>query len=383
MAYTNLDALPRFNTLEDQFSYYYEAAVKKSDDPIISTTSGMINARYGMELFSALSQEANAFGILPKFSYTRKGFRAITANEATSAGAAENANWPETDKPDVTEVSVALKNVRTPYDISMQEMIYEGNDDTVSNADLHKYYGVRHASVINGQLMATNGTLASNNFESLDRVCGSYSEVTNCTDAAAGAYSAGDLDIYSQDRDAAVSWVDAYVDHNSSVMRTFSLDLIVDAFGEVEVYGGKTNVIMTGKDTCADIEKEADVYVRYNMTGGALKSSFVSLGVNGVQTIEGTGKGTRTAELYGVPLFKSKDTVAESTGSSRIYGLDTGINELGVTPKVGIKMGMPPKRFVSEDVLGNNNLAVKYGYATIAELQCEIFRHRWKIRDLA
>lgn len=382
MAATNFDNLPRFRTLGEMFDYTYGEVVKKADDPALSTTSGFVNARYGMELFSSLSQEANAFGVLPQFAYNRKGFRAITANEATTASAAENGAWAETDKPDVTEVSVALKNVRTPYDISLQEMIYEGQDDTIANADLHKYYAERHKSAINGQLMSTNGTVASTNFESLDRICGSYLEVSTYTDAANAAYDANDLDIYSQNRDAAASWVDAYVSGATSD-RSFSLDMLLDAFGEVEYYQGETQVILTGKGTFADMEKAANAYVRYNMPGGALKEAFVSLGVNGVTTNAGIGVGTRTSAIYGVPMIKSKDTVTETSGSERIYGLDTKANPLGTTPKLGLKMGMLPKRFVSEDVLANDNLAHKFGYATIAELQCEIFRHQFKIRDLS
>jgi len=382
MAATNFDNLPRFRTLKEMFDYSYGEVVKKSDDPALSTTSGFVSAKYGMELFSSLSQEANAFGILPQFAYNRKGFRAITANEATTAGAAENAAWPETDKPDVTEVVVALKNVRTPYDISLQEMIYEGQDDTIANADLHKYFAERHKSVINSELLVEDGTVAGYGLESIDRVCGSYLEVSTYTQAANGSYTTNDVDMYSQDRDSAAGWTDAYVSGATSD-RAFSLDMLLDAFAEVEVYDGATQVLLTGKDTFADVEKAANAYVRYNMPGGALKEAFVSLGVNGISTNAGIGTGVRTSAVYGVPMIKSKDVVAETSGSSRIYGLDTRTNPLGTTPKLGIKMGMLPKRFVSEDVLANDNLAHKFGYATIAELQCEVFRHQFKIRDLS
>lgn len=378
----NIANLPRFNTLEDMYNFQYTEMIKKADDPIISTSSGFVNPIYGQELFSALSQESNAFGLLPKFSYQRKGFRAITANEATTAGVAENAAWGEKDKPAITEVAVPLKTVKTQWDQSMQELIYEGNDDVVATADLKGYFNSRHKSAINAQLLGTNGTVAGYNLESLDRVCASYLEDTTYTDAANAAYDANDNDIYSQDRDAAASWVDAYVS-GSTTDRAFSTDLILDVLSEVEYYDGKTNVMLTGKDTYADIEKAFDGYVRYNAPIGALGASFVELTVNGVKTVNGTGKGTRTAEVYGVPLFKSKDVVAETSGSSRIYLLDTGINPLGTTPKLGMKMGLLPTVFESKDVLANDNFGYKYGIATVAELQCEIFRHQGKIRDLA
>lgn len=380
--FLNEDVMPRFNTLEEQLRFWYDQNVNKGDDPVLANTSGMMNPVYGAKAFSQVSQESRAWGVLPKFPYNSRGMRALTTNETTSAGTTENGTNPDSDKPDLVEVSVPLKNVRTAYDYSLTAQVVEGKDDTIRLSDLESYYTMRHVSVINSQLLSTNGTVAGNNYESLDRICGSYGEISTVTQADNNAYSTNDLDIYSRDRDAAASWTDAYVDY-ATTDRAFDASMVLDAMNYVENYDGHTTVVLTGYDTYSDIEDAFEGYVRYNAPTGSLSSTFVNFTVEGVKGVEGTGKGTRTAQIYGVPLFKSKDVVQETSGKSRIYGLDTSVDPLGQGPRLGIKLGMPTMRFESRDVIANDNLAYRYLLVTIAELQCNHFRSQFKIRDLA
>ncbi|HUN19579.1 MAG TPA: hypothetical protein PLJ05_08365, partial [Caldisericia bacterium] len=225
--------------------------LKKSDAPVITSTTGVRNVIYGATLNSQVVTEANAFSILPKRAWSKSGYRAITAAGLTSGGnVTETGAIPETLKPTFAEIGVSPHRIARATNISEIEMLLEGKDDTVKWSDIINYTASEFKNTLNRNILAdadgaaTDGTIIT----PLDRVIASYSEL----DTELGSNEA---DIYGLDRDAAATWTDAQVSHAGSAGtetdRTLTLGLIDDVIAACEPYwdSDKNKVILTGYDT--------------------------------------------------------------------------------------------------------------------------------------
>jgi hypothetical protein len=375
----------KINTIEEMENLYYGSAgasmIAKADAPVLSSTTGVYNAVYGAQVWSQLNQTANTYGVLPKFSWDRDGWRVITARSASSGGGvAENATLPDTTKPTFVEVSTKAKMMATTFDVSelhQYTSAQSDNDAFGSMEQMRVLEGNTHAELMNVNLSLDNNTLAGNNIESIDRVVGSYSEI------AGVGQTAGDLDIYSLDRDAAATWSDSYVNHNSGTDRNLTDALITTTLQNVHENGGDTQVIVTGVDvTKSTLPGLYDEQVRYNALETGVK---VSINVNGISTEEGIGAGAHVSTLYGVPVIGDKDI--EKDTISRMYFLDTSDPEGYGRPRIGVKIMKPTQYFesgidVSGDPFAVNRLGNEGLYRTMGELICHFFGAQGKIRDL-
>lgn len=360
-------------TIADMEREYYldpqRSGYLQKDAPVISSTTGVYNPIYGMKVWSQLNMEVNAWSLLPKEVWNQSGWRVITARgDATvTGGVAENGNIPATKKPTFAQLSTKPKSVAHPFDTSEVQQFLGEIDDSLGDtmAFMRDWYSVEHPEHMNKMLLTDNDTLAGNNIESIDRVCGSYSEI------AGGSQDVGDLDIYSQDRDGGATWTDAYVDHNSGTDRTFTmslLDTVID--GITEASGKEPNIILTGYDTRQRILQEQEVMQRY------VEPKKVSIGMNGVQTASGVEAGFSVATYRDIPIFVSKDVPKDTI--SRVYCLNSDLLTIRVAkPTQYFEAGMD-----KGDPFGINRLGNEGMYRTMAELICYDFRAQGKIRDL-
>ena len=373
-----------FNNIGDMLRYFYGAKdVAKTDAPVLTSTSGVYNPVFGAQAFSQLNNEANAFGILPKYPWQKSGWRVITADAGTTAagGVAESGAMPDSIKPTFVEVSTKPKQVVHTFQVSMihDGLVKKGDDNIGDMEFLRGYFATLHAKRINEQLLADAATAqAGNNFESIDRVTANYAMI------AAFSITANYLDIYGVDRDAGASWADAVVSHASGTDRVLTMDLIRDTLSTLENNGARTNVLLTGNDTKYRIFGIADSQVRYH--GVVQKDVLVQIGINGVQTAEGINAGVRVATVYGIPLFSSQAVQQDTI--SRIYLLDTTIQEGTGIPRLGIAMLFPTLYFESGMSASDKNpFAINYtgskgAYYTAGELICTFFKAQGSIRDL-
>lgn len=362
--------------------YYGPQMVNKINAPVLSTTTGVYNAIYGAQAFSQLNNEANAFALLPKRPWSKSGWRVITADAGTvgDGGIAENGDIPDTIKPTFQEISTKPKQVAHSFDVSyIQEGLVKKGDDAIGDMEfLRGYFAVRHAKSINKQLLTDGDTLASNTFESIDRVTASYAYAT------AVGWTAGDEDIYGIDR-STYPWADAAVSHNSGTDRDLTDSIVRDfLFGTLKNNGARTNVIITGNDTYSKLIGLYENQVRY--PGVLQKNEMVQIGLNGVMTEEGAGYGQRVAAIYMIPVFTSqhvpKDTI------SRIYCLDTTDNDETGVPRLFISLMYPTLYFESGMSASDPNpfAIYRFGtqgvYYTAGELICTFFAAQGSIRDL-
>jgi len=362
--------------------YYGPHMVTKVNAPVLSSTTGVFNAVFGAQAFSQLNNEANVFGLLPKRPWQKSGWRAITADAGSTAdgGVPENATIPDTTKPTFFEIQATPKQVAHTFDVSfIHEGLVQKGDDAIGDMEfLRGYFSVKHAKAINQQLCVDADTLAGDNFESIDRVTGSFAGlITNLS------YTAGDEDIYNIDR-SANSWADAVIDENGGADRFITDEIIRDHLATLENNGANTNLIITGSDTKSKIFGLYENQVRYR--GILSKNELVQVGINGVLTEEGINAGVRVATVYNIPMFKSqaitKDTI------SRIYTLDTTDSEETGVPRLFIALIYPTLYFESGMSAANpnpfaiNRFGTQGVYYTAGELICTFFKVQGSIRDL-
>jgi len=224
--------------------------------------------------------------------------------------------------------------------------------------------GKHHAEMVNRMLLEDTTTVAGNNVESVDRVCSSLSEESGCLDA-------GDSDMYGIDRsDATYSWADAYVNHNSDVDRTFTIDQLDTALTSLRQAGANPKVIVTGYDTIERIQQALQAQQRF------MGRELVVPTYGGVKGIPGAEAGFNVATYQGIPIIPSKDVVQDTI--SRIYILDTDYLAFKVAlPTMYFESGMSKK-----DPFGINYLGDEGLFRTMGELICTRFNVQGKIRDL-
>lgn len=360
--------------------YYYgegTQSVEKIDAPVLSTTTGVYNAIYGAQVWSLLNQEANAFGVLPKFPWSRSGWRNMSARAGSTAdgGVAEGGALPDSIKPTFEEVSTKPKTVAHVFEVSEVQQFLTETDDAIGDLEMMRgMMGVKHKEAINQQLLAAvEAGLAGNNFESIDRVCCSKAEVTDCS------ITSNYGDIYGWDRDSATTH-DAYVDENSNTDRYLTDDMLRGMLTTLQQNGANPTIWLTGWDTFSRIVSLYDPQVRYNVVG----ETMASVGVNGINTQAGFGFGVKVSTLYNIPLIISKDVYKDTI--SRIYLLDTSDPEGYGVPRMGIAIARPTQYFEAGIDKGDPFPVAKFTtkgmYRTMGELICRVPQYQGKIRDL-
>ena len=376
----------QFKTIGQMLDFYYPKAGEvghiQKDAPVITTTTGVYNPVFGAHAFYQLNSEANAFALLPKYPWIYTGYRAITADASstTYGSVAENGDIPATIQPTFAEITPTAKQHAHSFDESaiMSGMVKSADDTYGGFAQLRSYFAVKHAKDIAAALMVDGDTLASNSFESIDRVTASAAYAT------ALSWTANDIDIYDIDRSSA-SWADAVCHHASGVDRTLTDALIRAVLAEIEQNGGNTSFMLTGYDIKNRIMGLYEDQVRYS--GVIVKDQLFSIGLNGVSTDNGIAAGIRVASVYGIPLFSSQNCAQDTI--SRIYFLDTSEEAGSGRPKLGISLMYPTLYFEAgmEAGLPNPYMLGRFGtegvYFTAGELVCTVFKHQGSLRDLS
>lgn len=359
----------------DDTNYYFG----KADADVTTSATGVYNAVYGADVWVQTNHEANAFGVLPKYTAKKSGWRVITADAGAAAdgGIAESGAIGDTIKPTFAEVSAKPKTVAHTFGVSeVQEAVAAMGDDASGNMEvMRKYFGSKHKLALNQQLLRNVTSTADTRFESIDRVAASYAEITAIT------LPANSADIYGLDRDAGATWADAYVDSGSSgTDRDLTAQLLLDAMDNTREIGANSTLWMTGTDTYSAIQALFEPQVRYT----TLKSEKFQVGINGIQSSNGIDVGMTVATLYGLPLIVSKDVVKDTL--SRIYLLDTSDAEGFGAPRLGLRINKPTQYFEAGINSGNpfaiDRFADQGVYRTMGELICTNFGVQGKVRDL-
>ena len=388
-------------TIEELEALYYSPTgaefIKKADAPLLTTTTGVYNPIYGALVWAQLNQEANAWGCLPKYVWSRSGWRILTARaESVGLGVAESGALPDSIKPTFAQVSTKPKTYPTVFEVSevQQFMAAESEDDAFGSIEqMRVLMGIHHKEMLNKMLLhdvSADALAASThrgtqedstnwyNFESLDRIVSSDSE----EDAFGGTYDQW-FDVYNSDgtfdRDSGTTY-DANVAHNSGTDRDLTDDLVRSLIQTNREKGGNPCLFITGHDTYSKLIGLYTTYVRYSPLGQAK----ASVSVNGISTAEGYPVGIDIPTLYRIPIIVSKDVPKDII--SRMYLLDTSDVEGFGTPRIGVQICKPTQYFEAGMLTGNpfaiDKLSNKGMYRTMGETVCRAYNTQSKLRDL-
>ena len=355
--------------------------ISKADDNVTTTSLAEgLNTVFGAKVFNQLNTKSEVFKLLKKEAWTQSGFRALTARHATTAGVAEGGAFPETDHPELKEITLTLKEVVTPWQMSSKAEILSEADDGLGNlaAFMRREQGEAHAFFLDDMLTksveansdgSSGAGLAGNNMESLDRVTATLAYVT---DAQSPSNSQDDCDMYGIDI-SSNSFFDAGHTHftddgSNNALALDDLDTMIAALLE---NGANYNslAILTGFDTYQNLK------ALMQGTNGAFKFSLdgaAAANMNGVTGEAGLNFDSRVGAYDGIPIFLSQHVPKD--GASRLYMLDMDNLALRVAA---------PTTYVD-----NTNLAVRqvlsreYAFITAGELVAYRRNTSGSIRDL-
>jgi len=333
----------------------------------ITTTTGVHNAIYGAKVMVAVNLNANALGAIPKTGWAKSGYRALTAASDVNGGAGvgEGGAIPATLKGTYAEVPVTAKQLSHAFDISTILLNKAGKDDVLLWSDIVDVEGQTFLNKINYDLFGDNDTLAGNNIESLDRICGSYAEIAGCHQTA------NDLDIYGIDRDAAATWTDAYVNDNNNSDRSLTFSLLDDVFAHVRPYWDNNyydgKMILTKFDTLERLQQLGASQQRFDM----IRAVEFTMG-DGVKTVKGVDTGFDTSCYKGIPIVPDNFCTADTLG--RIFVIDGNY--------LSLSWLQPPQYFESNDIIALNSHSRQGVYHAQGEVACTRFYGQGKVRDL-
>ena len=357
--------------------------ITKTDDPILSTTSGVFQAKYGPKVFMQMMLQDDLVRILPKTVFKQSGWRVATTAPTASARVGENGTLPDTDKYEYDTLEAKPAHHVTRWEDShIQELLSRGDDDTIAGiAEMQAMYAANHQDLIQQYLLADVDTVVTTGFQSIDRIVSSKDEEDNCL-------TAGDADIFGIDRsDSAYSWADAQVDENSDTDRALTMDMIRDLLVSTVDNGANPagQVWVTGNDTVNAIEKIYKDQSRYTMG-----DKNVSFDMGGVSTKTGPNAGFEVSTLFHRPLFGLKSSHLTDHGASdslsNLYLLDLSDPDgLGI-PRLSLDIAQPTQYYEAGvnkgTVIEIDKMANEAMLATSGQIRCRHFAAQGKIRDI-
>ena len=351
------------------------------DDTVTSTDpAGAFNTMFGAKVFNQLNTKSEVFKLLKKEAWTQSGFRALTARHATTNGVAEGGAFPETDHPELKEITLTLKEVVTPWQMSSKAEILSEADDGLGNlaAFMRREQGEAHAFFLDDQLTksveadsdgSTGAGNAGNNFESLDRVTATLAYVT---DAQSPSNSQDDCDMYGIDI-SSNSFFDAGHTHftddgTNNALALDDLDTMIAALLE---NGANYNslVILTGYDTYQNLKalmQGTNGAFKFDLAGAAAANQ------NGVTGEAGFNFDSRVGAYDGIPIFLSQHVPKD--GASRLYMLDMD--------NLALRIAAPTTYVDNTNLAVRQVLSREYAFITAGELVAYKRNTSGSIRDL-
>ena len=356
--------------------------ISKADDNIDTTgLAGGLNTVFGAKVFSQLNTKSEVFKLLKKEAWTQSGFRALTARHATTNGVAEGGAFPDTDHPELAEVTLTLKEIVTPWQMSSKAEILSESDDGLGNlaAFMRREQGEAHAFYLDDMLTksveansdgATGAGQAGNNLESLDRVTATLAYVT---DAQSPSNSQDDCDMYGLDI-SSKSFFDAGYTHftDDGSNNALALDDIDTGIATLLENGANYNslIILTGYDTYQNLKSlmqaTSGAAFRYDLQGAAAANQ------NGVTGEAGLNFDSRVGAYDGIPIFLSQHIPKD--GASRMYLLDMD--------NLALRIAAPTTYVDNTNLAVRQVLSREYAFITAGELVAYRRDTSGSIRDL-
>lgn len=300
-------------TLDDIYAMYEPMLeqflrVVKATGAITTADAQYINAFFGWQIWSQISQEANALGILPKHGWSRSGIRVKTglSHSSFTYGAIDEGGLiPAPIKPDLYEVQYSVKQYVYPFEVSdIYSVLGQFTiDDVLRNGAERIMVGADFLKAVNQMILRKpteneSGATESKLFQTLDRIAGA---TTENTPPAGTEYT----HIYGINR-SANAWAQGIVEDLGGGALT--INNIIKLRQSMLASGGNPTVWLTGPNTYTAILGLFVNITRY-VRPEQLGMSKVTFGVEGISTSAGIDAGFDVASILGVPLIQSVDVI--------------------------------------------------------------------------
>lgn len=351
--------------------------IVKAAGTIETATGGVLNRVFGALVWSQLNTEANWFGMLPKMTWVRSGWRiwyAFSDIDPTTAAISETSNLPAPVRPEIRMVYESPKIMVRTFEVTdVVEALASVSADDVWGASyqVRAIEGLTFVKTINRALGAkvAEAPTAWSAFEKIDRIVSKNGEQ---------GFGSGWANVHGIDR-STDTWANSYVD-DSPTLRTLTHEMILNALANTRKRGGNTNVIVTGYDTFAYLQNMYMTFIRYLPMG----ETQVEFGVGGIRTARGIDAGIKVASLVGIPLVQSIDTPSGG-GSGElqyIYFLDTTDVEGYGMPRLGLSLLRPVEYFETREFPLLNKFVTKGVYRIVGQTVGRHLPGQGKIRDI-
>jgi len=364
----------------------------KADDPVLTSTTGVLQLTYGEMAFDWVNREHNLFGVLPKRPWERSGWRVITADPTLPGGIGESAVIPDSVKPTYAALDTKPKQILLPYSYSDKDrkLAATGDDAIPPESELRAWAARAHALQIDADLFACAETACSahwtgtDDFETIDRIISCDEEdddlastFTDCFDAwkkyATVAIDRDNATTY----DSVVVHADGTVTPSASAFgtdATFNMEAVDTLISECIKKGAdrRSQVMITGYDTYNRMVQLEKVKERYMNPVRAVQT------VNGIQTMPGADAGMLVSSYQDIPIIVCQNCPKD--GIQRIYLVDTRYLFIKLlTPTIFQSSTFPPQI----DIGGTfgARLMDKHWFRTDGELICTNFKVQGKLRS--
>jgi hypothetical protein len=369
--------------------------ISKSDDNV--DTTGLaegLNTMFGAKVYNQLNTKSEVFKLLKKEPWTQSGFRALIDRHTTTAGVAESGAFPNTDHPELKEVTLTLKEIVTPWQMSSKAELLSEADDGLGNlaafmrkenAEAHAYYidDMLTKSVeldSDGSASGAGAGTAGVNMESLDRVTATLAYMTDPQNPSGGALPAA-VDMYGLDISNSTpgasdrgDWFDAGYTHftDAGTNNALELDDLDTGIAALLENGANYNslIMLTGYDTYQNLKA-----LMQSTTGAAFRYDLQGAGaanMNGVTGEAGLNFDSRVGAYDGIPIFLSQHVPKDD--AARIYLLDMD--------NLAIRVAAPTTYVDNTNLAIRQVLSREYAFITAGELVAYRRDTSGSIRDL-
>lgn len=303
-----------------------ERVLGKADSPLLTTTTGNLYQMVGARLWLNLNTERNLYAVFRSEAWGtdgngRDGWRVITGWPSTKGySLAETDNIPDGALFSYTWLLDKPRTVDTPFSIAELSYREAVRGQAITWDQLVQDYGLAHKVYLCEQLAQQVGSQTDDELTPIDQIISNYNECANC--ATITAYGTQATQFYQDqvDRSSAAGWSDAYVDHNSETLRTFTHYLVDDMIMNVReqsgIYDTSGYVFITGLDT----QKRLGQLVRGHKKFTTEK--FQNVYGKGLREVAGQSFGFELNKYDNIPIVVSKqitDALRPSSGLTPMY----------------------------------------------------------------
>jgi hypothetical protein len=368
-------------------SEFADLVFMKADSPLETGTSGNLYQMVGAKLWAQMNTEENLWATFSKEGWGANadgydGWRVITSFPTTKGyQLAEKDELP----PDgifgfdiLFDIPKTSDSKFSSTELSYREAI---RGQAVQWAQYVRWQGLSHRLYLCEQMALEVGDNdPDTGIVPLDQIVSSYSEYINCPTITAKTTDASQFYQATVDRSAAASWQDAYVMHNSEVLRPLTVNLLDDLITGLRqqcgIYSTNGYAFITGIETQTRLKQLLRAHKLFT------NEKFQTNGSTGLRQVEGQGFGFNVNVYDNIPIIASRhltDTLKPALGLTPIF--------LVYLPDITIWVDLPTvyteRGFTNgEDILMNAHKVTGLFHTMWDTHAYSFFKHA-KLRDIS